>query len=38
MTALFEELAKAYFNTEIEFSHLKEITLAKWLLESDWDC
>ena len=35
MANLFEKLAKTYFNTEIEFPHLKEITLAQWLLESD---
>lgn len=32
----FVELIDVYLNTDIEFPHLKSMTLAKWALESGW--
>jgi N-acetylmuramoyl-L-alanine amidase/Peptidase family M23/LysM domain/Mannosyl-glycoprotein endo-beta-N-acetylglucosaminidase len=34
MSDLFSDLVKTYAATNIEFSHLKAITLAQWILES----
>lgn len=34
MSELLDRLVKTYAETDIEFPHLKEITLAQWMLES----
>ncbi len=34
MSELFNQLVKAYAKTTIDFPHIKEITVAQWLLES----
>jgi N-acetylmuramoyl-L-alanine amidase len=34
MNELFDSLVQAYLTAKIEFPHLKEITLAQWILES----
>ncbi len=33
---LFKKLAKVYQQTDIQYPHLKAVTLAQWALESGW--
>jgi uncharacterized FlgJ-related protein len=34
--SLFEQLVGVYSGTEVEFPHLKEVSIAQWALESDY--